>query len=112
MLDALRLISLLAVAISAGVIIFIYSKRNNSSERVIPQKIMSFAFLAMSLTLVSFTWRYEHITPFMQLLLVTGVGASLIFISIMVRLNSLILATYVVIIANLLALMHLILVFS
>ena len=106
-----RIISLLAVVISVGAIIFIYLK-NRSSEIVIPQKIMSFGVLALSLTLVTVTWRYEHLTPFMQLLLVTGVGTSLILISAMVRLNRLKLATYIAIMAIALAFIHLALAFS
>lgn len=101
-----RILSLLALIVSVGSIISNHKKRNISSY-----KIMAVGALAFSLTLISITWGYRHVAPLLQFLLTAGTGIGFILASVSVR-NNLILATYAVIAAFILAFAHVLIAFS
>ncbi|SFG16742.1 hypothetical protein SAMN05660649_00958 [Desulfotomaculum arcticum] len=112
MSEIARLLSLLATTTSIGSIIFIYNKTNISSQKIMSQKILSAGTLALSLTLVSFTWRYEDVSPLTQLILTLGASISFILTCIMVQYNKLKLATYATISTIILATLHTLIAFT
>jgi len=101
-----RVLSLLAVTMSVGSIIFIQTRN------ILSQKIMAAGVLAFSLMLVSMTWGYKHIAPLLQFLFTTGAGLGLILASVLVQSNKLILATYVVTVTFILAFIHILIAFN
>lgn len=106
MFEISKLISLFAITVSVVIVFYIYSRKNTSSEKVISQKLLIVGTLAISLTLVSLTWRHEHVAPFIQYILTSGAGVGFIFACIMIVCKNFKLAPYAITVAVVFSFIH------